>query len=120
YASLYTAVGGQPAAVIPDLAAAILAVRPDLAETKPGLVKVILHDGLARGQTIIGLDFTEQASMIASDEELGQMAHRALQDPAFDFALQLQALLAREPANANVVTAVHADEMRRLFLETMP
>ncbi len=118
YASLYTAVGGQPAAAIPDLAAAILAVRPDLAVSQPALVKVITHDGLARGQTIIGLDFTEQASMIASDEELGQMARRALQDPAFDFALQLQALLAREPANATVVTAVNPTAMRHLFLET--
>jgi len=120
YASLYTAVGEQTTATIPDLAAAILAVRPDLAITRPALVKVITHDGLARGQTIIGYDFTERISMLASDEELGAIAEEALSGAAFDLGARLQLFLAREATNADVVTAVHPAEMRRLFLETMP
>ena len=119
YTGLYTAVGGHAAATIPDLAAALLAVDPALATSRPALVKVITHDGLARGQTIIGYDLTERVTMIAPDEELGALARRALQDPTFDFAAHLQAILAREPANADVVTAVAADSMRRLFLETI-
>jgi inosine-uridine nucleoside N-ribohydrolase len=118
YTRLYTEVGGQTAAAIPDLAAAIAAVDPTLLTTKPALVKVITHDGLARGQTVIGQTFAEQVTMIADDDEMSALAQEALQNPAFDFQARLAEILGREPANVQLVTAVDGARMRQIFLDT--
>jgi inosine-uridine nucleoside N-ribohydrolase len=119
YTRLYTEVGGQTAATIPDLAAVLVAVDPTLTSTQPALVKMITEDGLARGQTIIGQTFSEQVTMIADDEEMGKLAQEALQDPAFDFQARLAEILMREPANVELVTAVDGPRMRQIFLDTI-
>ena len=119
YTRLYTEVGGQTAATIPDLAATLVAVDSTLATTQPALVKIITHDGLTRGQTIIGQTFAEQVTMIADDDEMGFLAQEALQDPAFDFQARLAEILMREPANVDLVTAVDGPRMRQLFLDTI-
>ena len=119
YTRLYTEVGGQAAATIPDLAAALVAVDPTLATTQPALVKVITDDGLTRGQTIIGTSFSEQVTMIANDDEMGELAQEALEDPNFDFQARLGEILMREPANVDLVTAVDGERMSKLFLESI-
>ena len=119
YTRLYTEVGGQTAAAIPDLAAALVAADPTLATTQPALVKVITDEGLTRGQTIIGQTFAEQITMIAGDDEIGQLAQEALQDPTFDFQARLAEILGREPANVTLVTAVDGPRMRQLFFDTI-
>ena len=119
YTRLYTEVGGQTAATIPDLAAAILVCEPSLATTQPALVKVITDDGLTRGQTIIGQTFAEQVTMIADDDEMGRLAQEAFQDPAFNFQARLAEILGREPANVDLVTAVDGPHMRQLFFDTI-
>ncbi len=119
YTRLYTEVGGQTAATIPDLAAVLVAVDPTLATTRPALVKVITADGLTRGQTIIGQTFSEQVTMIADDDEMGRLAQEAFQDPAFNFQARLAEILGREPANVDLVTAVNGSHMRDLFLDSI-
>jgi purine nucleosidase len=119
YTRLYTEVGGQTAATIPDLAAAILGCEPSLATTQPALVKVITNDGLTRGQTIIGQTFAEQVTMIADDDEMGRLAQEAFQDLTFDFQARLAEILMREPANVDLVTAVDGPRMRQLFFDTI-
>ncbi|MBE2223464.1 MAG: nucleoside hydrolase [Anaerolineae bacterium] len=119
YTRLYTEVGGQTAATIPDLAAVLVAVDPTFTTTQPALVKIITEDGLTRGQTIIGQTFSEQVTMIADDDEMGRLAQEAMQDPAFDFQARLAEILRREPANVELVTAVDGPRMRQLFLETI-
>ena len=119
YTRLYTEVGGQTAATIPDLAAALVAVDPTFATTQPALVKVITADGLTRGQTIIGQTFSEQVTMIADDDEMGRLAQEAFQDPAFNFQARLAEILMREPANVDVVTAVNGSRMRDVFLNSI-
>lgn len=118
YASLYTGMGRAPAATIPDLVAAMFALDPDLGSTQPALVKVITESGLARGQSVIGMSFNERLTMITDDEELGDLAERALADPGFDLMAAVAHIAGREKDNAQVVTSINAAAMRDLFFKT--
>lgn len=125
--ALYAGVQLQaaPAASIPDLAAMIYALQ-GLGTATSGLVKVVDDPDLVRGQTVIGLNFSEKATMIASDREMSRIADDAFaisEDPVFpDFDyifLKLAEILAREPDNAQVVMDIFEDTMRTEALATL-
>lgn len=118
YASLYTGMGRAPAATIPDLVAAMYALDPTLGTTQPALVNVMTEPGLTRGQSIIGLRFSERLTMIADDEELGDLAERALAESDFDLMTAVAAIANRQPDNAQVVTHINVTAMRDLFFTT--
>lgn len=110
YADIQLASTGQ--AGIPDAVAAVIALYPEAGERQPALVKIVLAQSLARGQSVIGLDFSERIPMIASDAELSALAERAFAnppDPSFDPQQELAAILMRAADNAQVVTSARED-----------
>ncbi len=104
---------------VPDVAAAMYAVDPTRGDEQSALVKVITDSRLARGQTVIGVTFTERITMIASDWELSRLADRALSDPTFDLGAEIGSILAREPDNAGVVLNVDGNEMQRRLVRAL-
>lgn len=118
YAVAQTNLGGATDASIPDVAAVIYAVDSSLGTTQSALVKVVTS-GLARGETDIGLTLNERISLIASDEELNQLVDQLFSDFNFDLLAALDAILVREPDNAQVVTDIKARRMRVLFLNAL-
>jgi len=111
---------GVPAANIPDLAAAIYALK-GLGTATSSLVQVMDSPDPVRGQSIIGLAPTEKVTMIASDKELDEIANNAfppgsnLPDPVF-VGTQIGAILARVPDNANVIMNIDEVAMHDLFM----
>jgi inosine-uridine nucleoside N-ribohydrolase len=89
------ATGGQ--AHLADLCAAMYAVHPDLAETKPALVRVLV-DGWGRGQTLIADTFEQRMPLILQPKQIMAL----LQEPE-QFEQALQDALASQPDNAQYV-----------------
>lgn len=90
---------------IPDAVAAVIALQGSEGVRVPSLVKMVLQESLARGQSIVGLTTGEKVTMIATDQELSAMAELAFTDPNFNFGAALGAILMREPDNAVAVTS---------------
>jgi inosine/uridine nucleosidase len=105
--------GGQ--ASIPDAAAAVYALRPDLGTATSGLVDVATDNGLTRGQTVMALDPNAKITMIADDAELSALADRVFSDPNFDLNAALFQILSRRPDNAKVVLVVKGRAMTDLL-----
>ena len=109
YANVQFANTGR--AGIPDAVAAVMALRQSEGTRAPALVKMVLEQSLARGQSIVGLTVGERATMIATDEQLSALAEQAFAyppDPNFDFQQELGAILMSEPDNAQAVTSASA------------
>lgn len=94
---------------IPDAVAAVLALQSKTGMRTPALVKMVLQDSMARGESIIGLTAGEKVTMIATDQELSAMAELAFTDPNFDMGAALGGILMSEPDNAIAVTSAPAD-----------
>lgn len=118
YASLYTGMGRAPSATIPDLVAAMFALDTTLGTTQSALVKVMVEPGLTRGQSIIGCTFSERLTMIADDEELGDLAARAFTEQDFDIMTSIEQIANRERDNVHIVTHINTAVMRDLFFKT--
>jgi inosine/uridine nucleosidase len=108
--------GGAP--TIPDAAAAIYALRPDLGTATSALVQVITDDGYARGQTIVADTLAYRISLIASPSEISDLALR-FTAPGFDLQATIADILRRRPDNACVVLDVDGREMVRLLEQTL-
>ncbi|MBK8047312.1 MAG: nucleoside hydrolase [Anaerolineales bacterium] len=103
-------------ATLPDAVAAVYAVNPTIGALQSSLVQMVLDEGKARGQSIIGLSVAERVAMIADDAELSGLADRAFAyppDPNFDMQAELGAILAREPDNGLLVGAVPQNLLSR-------
>jgi len=118
YASVQTGFGGSISASFPDVTAAMYAVDSSLGSSQSALVKVDTELGLARGETVVGLTLNQRIQLIASDAELSQLA-REFSDPNFNLQATLGAILAREPDNASLVTAIDSQRMHQLFLDAL-
>ncbi len=99
---------------IPDAAAVIYALHPELGRSTSALVKVMTAASLSRGQTIIGTELSARIPMIATDAELSALAEQAFL-PDFDFNTALMAILQRQPDNAHVVLNVDGRAMSRIL-----
>jgi len=97
-------------ASIPDAAAVLYALEPDLGTPTPALIEVMTADTVVRGQTIIATDMEEKVIMIADDAELSDLADHAF-DPDFDLDAALFDILQRRPDNAAAVLEVQAAHM---------
>jgi inosine-uridine nucleoside N-ribohydrolase len=107
---------------IPDAVAAVIALQSSEGTRASALVRIVLEQSFARGQSIIGLSVGERVSMIADfaavgdDSELTALAEQAFIppshpsfDPNFDARLQLATILMREPDNVEeAVTSASA------------
>jgi inosine-uridine nucleoside N-ribohydrolase len=105
--------GGEVA--IPDAAAMIYALRPELGTPTPSLVDVATDAKLTRGQTVIATDPYSKVTMIADDAEMSALADRAFTDPTFDINAAMFTILSRRPDNAQVVLSVKGPAMARLL-----
>jgi inosine-uridine nucleoside N-ribohydrolase len=103
YANVQLANTGR--AGIPDAVAAVIALQSSQGTRTSALVKMVLQESLARGQSIVGLTAGEKVTMIASDQQLSAMAELAFTDPSFNLPAALGAILMSEPDNAVAVTA---------------
>jgi inosine-uridine nucleoside N-ribohydrolase len=103
---------------LPDVAAAIYALRPDLGRAEPAMVRVITDDNYAYGQTIIGLAAFEKLRLVASSAELNHLLDQ-IEANGWDMAEAIGNLLAREPDNALVIRAVDGPGMAALLSETL-
>jgi inosine-uridine nucleoside N-ribohydrolase len=103
YANVQLANTGR--AGIPDAVAAVIALQSSEGTRTSSLVKLVLQESLARGQSIVGLTAGEKVTMITTDQQLSAMAELAFSDPNFDLPAALGAILMSEPDNAVAVTA---------------
>mgnify|MGYP001034738322 CR=1 FL=1 len=111
---------GAESVALPDVAATMFALKDALAQaSQSALVKVVPGPELVRGQTVIGLGLQERVSMIASDEELSDLAVSAFYDPEFNLEAELGAILMREPDNATVVLDLKERQIHRFFMREL-
>lgn len=99
---------------IPDAAAVVYALYPDLGSAQSALVKVVTDDGLARGQTLIATDVAARLPVIADDAELSSLADQAF-TPGFDLNAAIGGILVRDPDNTQVVLDVREGSIVRLL-----
>jgi inosine-uridine nucleoside N-ribohydrolase len=103
-----------------DPAAAVLALKPEWATQQlSSLVFVQTPDGVARGQTIIGLSLTDRIQMLGSDAELSFIADQVFSDPNFDVNAAIFAILSRKADNAQTVLAVRSDKIAEAWLNAL-
>jgi len=67
----------------------------------------------------MGFTLQQRVSMAMNDADLDRLADNAFSDPDFNLLAEMQTIAAREPANCQVVTDIHVEKMRALFLDTM-
>ena len=112
-------------ATIPDAVAAAYALDPRNGITQEALVEMVLEPGQARGQSVIGLSFSERIAMIADDAELSGLAISAFPppyyfpDPGFNLGAALSAIYMREPGNAFIVTGTSDKLLTKLVLSDL-
>jgi inosine-uridine nucleoside N-ribohydrolase len=113
FASVTQGAGGP--AQIPDVVAAIYAVRPELGTPTSGLVDVATADGLTRGLTVIATTTNAKVTMIASDAEMSALVDRLFSEPGFNLFAALIEILMRRPDNAQVVLDVKDKQMANIL-----
>jgi inosine-uridine nucleoside N-ribohydrolase len=102
-----------------DPAAAVLMLKPELGTAQSALVFVQTPDGVARGQTIIGLTIPDRIQMLSTDAELSAIADAVFSDPFFDLNGALFAILSRQPDNAQVILEVKASKISEAWLKVL-
>jgi pyrimidine-specific ribonucleoside hydrolase len=120
YAGVQIAALGS--AKIPDAVAAAAALDSSVGVRQSGLVRLVLDSVLARGQSVIALTTTERVAVITEEGELDALAERAFAnppDPAFDLNLELAAILARTPDNAQVALSVDESLLTKTVLPAL-
>ncbi|HWQ11926.1 MAG TPA: nucleoside hydrolase, partial [Roseiflexaceae bacterium] len=103
---------------LPDVAAAVYALYPELGAAVPALVRVITQRGYAYGQTIIGATPSDRLRLVVGDEELNALADEALASGR-DLAAAIRELQARAPDNALVVHDVDGARMAEVLMELL-
>jgi inosine-uridine nucleoside N-ribohydrolase len=119
YAAMQSGFGGETQVAYYDVAAAIYATNSALGTAQSALVKIVMEQTLARGQTVIGLTLAERITMIASFDELNNLAIQFFTDPNFDLYAAIGAILAREPDNAQVVLSIREYRMYAVFMRAL-
>ncbi len=116
-ASYADAVSRQMAPIaVPDAAAAIYALHPDLGLAIPATVRVVTEGELTRGQTIVALSEQHQAALVLGMHGVEHLA-KNVTAPDFDYEEALRQASARAPRNARVVLEIDARAMAEI-LET--
>ncbi|MCS6880636.1 MAG: nucleoside hydrolase [Oscillochloridaceae bacterium] len=115
FESYARAVNRQMAPVpVPDAAAAIYAVHPDLGVAVPATVRVVTEGELTRGQTIIALSEQHQAMLALGTHGVEHLAMNVTA-PDFDYLEALRQASARAPRNAQVVLEIDARTMAEML-----
>lgn len=99
---------------VPDAAAVIYALHPQLGRSMSATVRVVLEGELTRGQTIIALSERHQAALALGTSGVERLASSA-GNPDFDFEAALREASGRAPRNAQVVLQIDAEAMSELL-----
>lgn len=99
---------------VPDAAAVIYALRPELGSAYPATVRIVTDGELTRGQTIVALSRRHQAALALGVSGVEQLATSAA-DPDFDYNAALRDASARAPHNARVVLELDTGAMAHLL-----
>jgi inosine-uridine nucleoside N-ribohydrolase len=103
-----------------DPAVAVLLLKPEWAtQQQSALISVQIPDGIARGQTIIGLSLNDRIQMLATDAELSFIADQVFTDPNFDLNAAIFGILSRKADNAQVVLMVKSDKISENWLKAL-
>lgn len=103
---------------LPDVAAAVYALHPELATAQGALVRVITEQGYAFGQTVVGVHPADRLRLTVDDEEL---------DAALDAGLAagqgmaeiIREIQRRAPDNALLIDDVDGARMAALLAATL-
>lgn len=120
YALMHTQFGGATEVPYYDVAAAMLAMKPSLGTSQSGLVRMVTEPSLSRGQTVIGLTFSDRVSMLIPVEQLNQMIIESVGNFDLLFGALLEVLGKPENQdNGQVVLDIRERRMRRRFMRDM-
>jgi inosine-uridine nucleoside N-ribohydrolase len=100
---------------LPDPAALIYALRPELATVSPAFVQVITEPGITWGQTVVALSEFERARMLLPPEEFNDLVEQAFV-AGHDVNVAIRDALRGPTINALVVPKIVAAEMSRLLV----
>src|SRR5262249_7940947 len=117
FASVTENAGGL--AEIPDAAAAMYAMQPDLCTPTVALLAVMTERNLTRGQTNLGTTPGIKTTIIASEAELSGPVDRLFSEPGFDLQGALIQILMRHPDNAKVVLDIRGEQMARMLQQDL-
>lgn len=112
YAAALTRGMGGPIA-IPDAAAVVYALRPDLAEAEAATVRVVVDGELTRGQTIIATSLGHQIALGLGASGLSRLADLVAAGANLERAIT--DALRRAPHNARVVRRLDGQRMADIF-----
>jgi inosine-uridine nucleoside N-ribohydrolase len=98
------------AVAIPDAAAAIYALHPELGRTTGAAVRVVTEGEFTRGQTIVATTARHQATLALGASGVEQLAAN-VGAPGFDYESALREASARAPYNATIVLSIDAAAM---------
>lgn len=101
---------------VPDAAAVIYALHPQLGVALSATVRVVLEGEFTRGQTIMALSERHQAALALGISGVERLASSA-GEPGFDYEAALREASARAPRNAQVVLQIDAEAMSVLLEE---
>jgi inosine-uridine nucleoside N-ribohydrolase len=106
---------GAARLAIPDAAAAIYALRPDLGKALPATVRVIVDGEYTRGQTVIATAPQHQIALAIGATGIAQMAAQVLA-PGFDVGAAMALLLGQLPQNTRAVLSIDGATMADLLV----
>lgn len=106
YGAAQTQGAGGPIA-IPDAAAVIYAVYPELAIAEPAAVRVVLDGEYTRGQTIVAATFAHRVSLGLGASGVARLGERAMA-AGFDLSAIIHEAHGRAVDNAQVVPTIDA------------
>jgi purine nucleosidase len=101
-----------------DVVAAMYAAGVGFAKSESALVKMVTEESLARGQTIVGLSFSDRIGILIPTDDLNYMIFASGGDPDVLMAMMGEVLMAN-PDNADVVLDISERWMRRLFMRDL-
>jgi inosine-uridine nucleoside N-ribohydrolase len=96
--------------VIPDLAAAIYAMHPELGEALPATVRVIVEGEYTRGQTVIAITPQHRITLSIGATGIAQMAMQTTM-PGFDVGAEMAIMLGQLPQNTRAVLRIDGEAM---------
>lgn len=99
---------------VPDAAAVIYALHPELGMAVPATVRVVTEGELTRGQTIMALSEQHQAALALGTHGIEHLAMNVT-TPGFDYEEALRQASARAPRNAHVVLEIDARAMAEML-----
>ncbi len=109
YGAAQTQGAGGPVS-IPDAAAVVYALYPELGAPEPAAVRVVIDGEYTRGQTIVAATFAHRVSLGLGASGVARLGERAVA-AGFDLSTIIHGALERAAVNAQVVLTLDAQAL---------